>query len=59
MGSFLQLLETGSTYEHWSRYVVMTFCFSTAIILMLTRGLDRVLHLFRERVRYWQQEVEH
>ncbi len=59
LGSFLQLLETGSTYEHWSRYVVMTFCFSTAIILMLTRGLDRVLRLFRERVRYWQQEVKH
>ena len=59
LGSFLQLLETGSTYEHWSRYVVMTFCFSTAITLMLTRGLDRVLRLFRERVRYWHQEAKH
>jgi glycosyltransferase involved in cell wall biosynthesis len=55
LGSFLQLLTTGSTYEHWSRFIVMTFCFSTAIPLLATRGIDHVLDLVRERVLYWQQ----
>jgi glycosyltransferase involved in cell wall biosynthesis len=59
LGSFLQLLETGATYEHWSRYIVMTFCFSTAIILLTTRSIDFVLQMVRERVRYWQEEVKH
>ena len=55
LGSFLQLVETGSTYEHWSRFIVMTFCFSTAIILLVTRCIDYVLGLVRERVLYWQR----
>jgi len=55
LGSLLQLLETGSTYEHWSRFIVMTFCFSTAILLLVTRAIDYVLGLIRERVIYWQQ----
>lgn len=53
-GSFLQLLKTGATYEHWSRYIVMTFCFSTAILILVTRGIDYVLQLVRERVLYWE-----
>jgi glycosyltransferase involved in cell wall biosynthesis len=59
LGSFMQLLATGSTYEHWSRYIVMTFCFSTAVILLVTRGIDYVLRLLRERARYWRMEVKH
>jgi glycosyltransferase involved in cell wall biosynthesis len=55
LGSFLQLLQTGETYEHWSRFIVMTFCFSTAIILLATRSIDYVLQLVRERMRYWQK----
>ena len=55
LGSLLQLLESGSTYEHWSRYVVMTFCFSAAAVLLVTRGIDYVLQLVRERVRYWRR----
>jgi len=58
LGSFLELLETGSTYEHWSRFIVMTFCFSTAIALLVTRSIDYVFKLLRERVRYWQQVGE-
>ena len=55
LGSFLELLETGSTYEHWSRFIVMTSCFSTAAILLVTRCIDYVLGLVRVRVAYWQQ----
>ncbi|MSV35728.1 MAG: glycosyltransferase family 2 protein [Bryobacterales bacterium] len=55
LGSFLQLLATGSTYEHWSRFIVMTFCFSTMIILLVARSIDYVLGLVRERAGYWQE----
>jgi glycosyltransferase involved in cell wall biosynthesis len=55
LGSFLQLMATGATYEHWSRYIVMTFCFSTAILMLVTRGVDYVLQLVRQRARYWKQ----
>jgi hypothetical protein len=49
----VELLETGHTNEHWSRYVAMTFCFSTAIVLSVIRGIDYVLDLIAERLRYW------
>jgi glycosyltransferase involved in cell wall biosynthesis len=54
VGSLLELLETGSTYEHWSRFIVMTFCFSTLTILLVTRSIDYVLGLVRVRAAYWQ-----
>jgi glycosyltransferase involved in cell wall biosynthesis len=53
LGSALQLLRTGHTNEHWSRYVAMTLFFSTAIILAVIRGVDYVLSLIDERIRYW------
>jgi glycosyltransferase involved in cell wall biosynthesis len=52
LASFLQLLTTGETYEHWSRYVVMSFCFAVAIILSVTRAMDYVLNLVRSRLEY-------
>jgi hypothetical protein len=55
LGSLLQLLETGSTYEHWSRFIVMTFCLGIVTILLITRCIEYVLGLVRERVLYWQQ----
>ncbi len=54
LGSFLERLETGSTYEHWSRFIVMTSCFSAMAVLLVTRSLDYVLDLVRERAAYWQ-----
>jgi hypothetical protein len=50
--SLLQLLSTGSTYEHWSRFVVMSFCFSVAIILAMTKAMDYVLDLIEYRMKY-------
>ncbi len=55
LGSFLQLLETGSTYKHWSRFIVMTFWLSIVTILLITRCIEYVLGLVRERLQYWQQ----
>jgi glycosyltransferase involved in cell wall biosynthesis len=55
LGSFLELLATGATYEHWSRFIAMTFCLSMVTMLLITRGMDYVLGLVSERVRYWQR----
>jgi glycosyltransferase involved in cell wall biosynthesis len=55
LGSLLELLETGSTYEHWSRFIAMTFCLSIVTVLLITRCIEYVLGLVRERVLYWQQ----
>ena len=52
LASALQLLSTGATFEHWSRYVVMSFCFSVAAILFVTRVIDYVLDLIDDRMRY-------
>ena len=52
LASVLQLLTTGGTYEHWSRYVVMSFCFAVAIMLSVTRTIDYVLNLVSGRLEY-------
>jgi len=57
LASVLRWLNTGATYEHWSRYVVMTFCLSAAAILAVTRGIGYVLSLVAERVSYLNDAV--
>jgi len=52
LSSLVERLTTGMTYEHWSRYVVMSFCFAVAIILSVTRIIDYVLDLVSDRVEY-------
>jgi glycosyltransferase involved in cell wall biosynthesis len=52
LASFLQLLRTGQTYEHWSRYVVMSFCFAAAAIASFTRVVEYVLALVADRMAY-------
>ncbi|MCB1032220.1 MAG: hypothetical protein KDD47_00105, partial [Acidobacteria bacterium] len=43
--SFRDLLVTGATTEHWSRFVAMAFLASVALILVVTRILDHSLSL--------------
>ncbi len=50
--SFLQLVRTGATYEHWSRFLAMSFLFSIAMILLATRACDYILNLLESRLRY-------
>jgi glycosyltransferase involved in cell wall biosynthesis len=50
--SLFDRITTGMTYEHWSRYVVMSFCFAVAIILSVTRIIDYVLNLVGSRLDY-------
>jgi hypothetical protein len=52
--SFFELLRTGATYEHWSRFVVMSFFLSTALILLATRAIEYVLSLVEQRLQYWK-----
>lgn len=50
--SLLQLVRTGATYEHWSRFIAMSFLFSLASILVVTRAMDYVLSLVGDRLAY-------
>jgi glycosyltransferase involved in cell wall biosynthesis len=50
--SLRQLVTTGATYEHWSRFVVMSFFVGSAVILVVTRGVGFSLSLLQERVKY-------
>jgi glycosyltransferase involved in cell wall biosynthesis len=43
--SFLELVRTGATYEHWSRFIAMSFCWSVAFILIVTWMIDYTLGL--------------
>lgn len=55
--SALQLIETGHTYVHWSRFIAMSFCLTTAAILVMTRATDFVLSLVSVRSRYWATQT--
>lgn len=50
--SFVQRVSTGVTVEHWSRFVVMSFSYSVALILCVTRVIDYLLDLVSERLTY-------
>jgi glycosyltransferase involved in cell wall biosynthesis len=52
LSSVLERLRTGGTEEHWSRYVVMTFWLSTALILAVTRIIDDFLGMVAARLYY-------
>jgi glycosyltransferase involved in cell wall biosynthesis len=52
--SLFDRLTTGMTYEHWSRYVVMSFCFAAALIFSVTRAIDYVLNLVDARLEYFR-----
>jgi glycosyltransferase involved in cell wall biosynthesis len=48
--SFFELVDTGHTYEHWSRFIAMSFFWSVAFILIGTRFVDYVLTLLEAQV---------
>jgi hypothetical protein len=52
--SFIQLVRTGATYEHWSRFIAMSCLFSCALILIVARVFDYTLDLIAERVAYFR-----
>jgi len=51
-----QLWRTGHTDIHWSRFVVAMQSLGAAALLLVVRGIDRILDLVEERVHYlWNQ----
>lgn len=55
LASFLELLRTGETYEHWSRFVAMSFFWSIGSIFAVTRVMDYVLDLLAAQLAYERQ----
>jgi hypothetical protein len=54
--SLLDLLATGKTYEHWSRFIAMSFLLSIAFVLVATKIIDHVLDLVSDRLDYLRPE---
>ncbi len=50
--SFVSLLTTGAIYEHWSRFVAMSFLFQIAIFQIVTRIIDYILDLISLQLAY-------
>lgn len=50
--SFLELVRTGSTYEHWSRFIAMSFCWALASIIAVTAVINYVLGLLHAQLVY-------
>jgi glycosyltransferase involved in cell wall biosynthesis len=57
LSSVIERLRTGGTYEHWSRYVVMTFWVSNALILSVARAIDYCMGMVRSRMHYLSVEL--
>jgi glycosyltransferase involved in cell wall biosynthesis len=41
----VELIRTGATYEHWSRFIAMSFCWSLACVIGVAILVDYVLDL--------------
>jgi len=52
MPSLIELVRSGSTYEHWSRFIAMSCLASCALILVVARIVDYCLELLAARVAY-------
>jgi glycosyltransferase involved in cell wall biosynthesis len=50
--SFFELVRTGATYEHWSRFIVSSFLISSALILLVTWVVDYSLNLIASQLGY-------
>lgn len=55
LASFLELVRTGETYEHWSRFVAMSFFWSVGSIFAVTLVIDYVLDLLAAQLAYDRQ----
>jgi len=50
--SFLELVTSGVTFEHWSRFIAMSFLYSCALTLVVTWGMNYSLRLIADRLAY-------
>jgi glycosyltransferase involved in cell wall biosynthesis len=56
--SFLELVRTGATYEHWSRFIAMSFCWVVASMVAVTGVIDYVLGLLGTQLAYNTRAAE-
>jgi glycosyltransferase involved in cell wall biosynthesis len=54
--SFFQLVTTSHTTEHWSRFIVMSFLFELAIILIVTKAVDFIIGLIANQLAYLKSQ---
>ena len=52
--SFFELVRTGATYEHWSRFIAMSTLVACALTLAVTRVVDYTLDLIAARLAYFK-----
>jgi hypothetical protein len=55
--SYRQLVTTGATYEHWSRFIVMAFLVEVALLLVVVRATGMVLDLLGARLSYMNSKA--
>jgi glycosyltransferase involved in cell wall biosynthesis len=58
MPSLVELVRSGSTYEHWSRFIAMSCLASCALILVVARIVDYCLELLSARVAYLRNAAD-
>ena len=56
--SYRELVATGATYEHWSRFIVMAFFVETALLLLITRAVGYILNLLGYRLAYMSSKMQ-
>ena len=56
--SFIELVRTGSTYEHWSRFIAMSFCWVLASMIAVTGVIDYVLGLLSAQLAHKTKAAE-
>ncbi|MGO9579277.1 MAG: glycosyltransferase family 2 protein [Desulfobaccales bacterium] len=55
MPSFKELITTGATNEHWSRFMAMSFMYGVGIILIGTKLIDYSLTLLAGRLEFLRE----
>ena len=56
--SFLQLVRTGGTYEHWSRFIAASVLVGVSLTMLVARVLDYTLDLLSARLAFLREEPE-
>ncbi len=57
--SAIELVETGATLTHWSRFIVMSLFYEVAAILAITKVAASFLGLASERAAYQRHNTAH
>ena len=56
--SFLELVRTGGTYEHWSRFIAASMLAGVSVTVLVARVMDVTLDLLSARLVYLREEPD-